>query len=1079
MNRTAAGVFLLLLFMFSGTSQAQVTINEIRIDQPSTDSDEYFELWGPAAQSLDALTYLVIGDGSTASGTIEAVVSLAGSSIGISGIFVAAESSFTLGTADLTTDLSFENSDNVPHLLVEGFSGASGDDLDIDDDGILDVTPWTAVIDCISILENPIDPVTGQTTGGELVYCSTTVGPDGTFVPGHVVRCPDGNGDWEIQSFSDFLTDTPGQPNVCPENCGNGLDDDGDGLVDCLDDECAGDPLCATPPVNDNCSDAAPLVEGSFTMTTLGATTDGPTTCGGSNLNDVWFLYTASCSGIVTLSTCGTANFNPQMAIYPGSSACPPDAASELACDSGSCTGSGEPEIFLDAIAGETYLVQIGGFNGERGDLTLTISCPPADCHQAPNPNLSFSGFIGLNGSSAPGAPIAYVGDPAANFTFDTINLAGTGTIEDLDVGVNITHGFIGNLDIDLIAPSNTQVRLYQNESNSDDNMSLIFDDEGVPYGSATTFSGVRMQPYALSQGTGSLADFDGEPAAGSWTIFIADIFANTGGGTLDDWSVQISQPESISGIENYTIAIDPTSLIGINDLDVDMNLTAPDLTGIEIDLLSPAGTSIRLHDNAAGTDLIGRFDDATGTNDGFGSLIPSGPGTLADFDGETIGGDWTLTVSNTAAAATLSGWSLEVCPADCNAPTDLTTTSSCSLDTVDLTWINNSVYTGITIERDGAVVATLAGDATTYSDASPPEGFLNYTVRGNCTSGAGEISGFTDHYSYDGEDTIVVAMEGLFDNGDTGANDTGAAIQQSLVAAGSNSKLIRMQIDEFACLSSPQVSQVWIVCGTYPTNVLLNSDEANLIASLAEAGVAIYFESTDHWSFNHPVSAFDDRDGVSEPYAQDDTDSLVSLDGQDSGVGLDMSANQNVSYNQDNQSTTGNANDFNDILIPATAELAGGDAGLVWNFDDAIGLNFGVTTAYVPTTGGRVICSTFELGGYGGDRDAVVAAYRDFLSGGGVTPGGGFQRGDCNSDGAFNIADAVFLLGNLFSGGPSGSCLDSCDSNDDGGINIADAIASLGSLFSGSGPLPDPFGVCGNDPTDDTLDCAAYDPCP
>ena len=38
-------------------------INEIRIDQPGTDNDEYFELLGEPNASLDGLTYIVIGDG--------------------------------------------------------------------------------------------------------------------------------------------------------------------------------------------------------------------------------------------------------------------------------------------------------------------------------------------------------------------------------------------------------------------------------------------------------------------------------------------------------------------------------------------------------------------------------------------------------------------------------------------------------------------------------------------------------------------------------------------------------------------------------------------------------------------------------------------------------------------------------------------------------------------------------------------------------------------------------------------------------------------------------------------------------
>jgi len=57
------------------------------------------------------------------------------------------------------------------------------------------------------------------------------------------------------------------------------------------------------------------------------------------------------------------------------------------------------------------------------------------------------------------------------------------------------------------------------------------------------------------------------------------------------------------------------------------------------------------------------------------------------------------------------------------------------------------------------------------------------------------------------------------------------------------------------------------------------------------------------------------------------------------------------------------------------------------------------------------------------------------------------FQRGDCNTDGSFNIADAIFSLDSLFGGGVDGSCGDACDSNDDGSINIADAIFTLAAL--------------------------------
>ena len=108
-----------------------ISINEIRIDQPGADNDEYFELAGTSGTSLDTLSYLVIGDDPIrGSGVIEAIVSLANRFIPDDGYFLAVESTFgTLDTPfaqampDLTTALNFENSDNVTHLLVEGFLG--------------------------------------------------------------------------------------------------------------------------------------------------------------------------------------------------------------------------------------------------------------------------------------------------------------------------------------------------------------------------------------------------------------------------------------------------------------------------------------------------------------------------------------------------------------------------------------------------------------------------------------------------------------------------------------------------------------------------------------------------------------------------------------------------------------------------------------------------------------------------------------------------------------------------------------------------------------------------------------------
>ena len=190
-----------------------LAMNEIRIDQPGGDNDEFFELYGTAGASLDGLTYLVIGDGTGGSGVIEEAEPLTGLSIPPSGFFVAAEATFTLGSADLTTDLNFENSDNVTHLLVSGFTGAVGDDLDTNDDCVLDATPWASVVDGVALIEEPNPPVATEceyATGLGL----PTVGPDGAFAPGLTGRDPDGTGPWVIGPFDPLSGgDTPGASN--------------------------------------------------------------------------------------------------------------------------------------------------------------------------------------------------------------------------------------------------------------------------------------------------------------------------------------------------------------------------------------------------------------------------------------------------------------------------------------------------------------------------------------------------------------------------------------------------------------------------------------------------------------------------------------------------------------------------------------------------------------------------------------------------------------------------------------------------------------------------------------------------
>ncbi len=90
------------------------------------------------------------------------------------------------------------------------------------------------------------------------------------------------------------------------------------------------------------------------------------------------------------------------------------------------------------------------------------------------------------------------------------------------------------------------------------------------------------------------------------------------------------------------------------------------------------------------------------------------------------------------------------------------------------------------------------------------------------------------------------------------------------------------------------------------------------------------------------------------------------------------------------------------------------------------------------------------------------------------------FLRGDCNTDGSFDIADTVHNLAYQFSGGAV-LCLDAHDVNDDGVIDIGDPVYALAHLFTGGPPPAAPFLTCGSDPTPALapLGCAQFATCP
>ena len=88
------------------------------------------------------------------------------------------------------------------------------------------------------------------------------------------------------------------------------------------------------------------------------------------------------------------------------------------------------------------------------------------------------------------------------------------------------------------------------------------------------------------------------------------------------------------------------------------------------------------------------------------------------------------------------------------------------------------------------------------------------------------------------------------------------------------------------------------------------------------------------------------------------------------------------------------------------------------------------------------------------------------------------FLRGDANADGRRDISDPVAVLLHLFVGTESLPCDKAADGDDDGELALTDAIFSLNRLFAGGDAHPEPNLSCGQDPTEDELDCESFPAC-
>jgi hypothetical protein len=188
---------------------------------------------------------------------------------------------------------------------------------------------------------------------------------------------------------------------------------------------------CAlNPPPNNACASPLAITQTSTLFNNFGATTDGPALpaecnegAGLSFENDIWYTWTATCTGTAFINTCFAANFNARAAAY--TSTC--GTLTLVACSDNSC--GDDPSLQFPITCGETYVIRLGSNGDVSGSGTIFTSCigdcsPPCPWDLDGNGTVDTVDFLDLLSSWGPnpGDPADFNGDGVVD-TVDFLDL--------------------------------------------------------------------------------------------------------------------------------------------------------------------------------------------------------------------------------------------------------------------------------------------------------------------------------------------------------------------------------------------------------------------------------------------------------------------------------------------------------------------------------------------------------------------------------------------------------------------------------------------------------------------------------
>jgi uncharacterized repeat protein (TIGR01451 family) len=243
------------------------------------------------------------------------------------------------------------------------------------------------------------------------------------------------------------------------------------------------------------------------------------------------------------------------------------------------------------------------------------------------------------------------------NFT-----VAANAQVTDVNIGVQLTHTYRGDLRATLVSPAGTVVDLITNVGTSADNLNVLFDD-GAAAGIATHTTNdntTAAPPYQRNfRPEGSLASVNGEGSAGTWQLTICDSL-NSDSGNFTRAHLYLTTvpltPYADLSLSKTVSNASPAFGASINYVLSVTNASASPLsaTGVTVQDSLPAGFTF------TGASGFGSYNSATGVWT-VGSIPPGTTRTLTI--GGTVAATSGATVTNSAEISASSAFDFDSTP--------------------------------------------------------------------------------------------------------------------------------------------------------------------------------------------------------------------------------------------------------------------------------------------------------------------------------------------------------------------------------------------------------------------------------